>query len=154
MCRFLFVLPENLGETFLQMSNGDFFDIQKEMTVKWVSVTVMNIDYGGSVAGLLLHLPACHKPLSQRRPKSWVIFYWNLVNHCSAGRPCKTWGTSLKVRWSWFYWADRSLVRRMLRVTKLEQRMMVKKTIVKDCVGLENVKKKWSMRQFQNWVFR
>lgn len=66
----------------------------------------MNINHGGSLNGLLFHLPACHKPLSQKRQKSWVLLYWSPVNYFSKGCQHVKWGTLSDVSCQRSYFSD------------------------------------------------
>lgn len=92
----------------------------------------MNINYGGSLNGLLLHLPACHKPLSQKRQKSWVLLYWSPVNYFSKGCQRVKWGTLSDVSCQRSYFSDLTglwwvcVCGSSVWVAVLEQRLMVK----------------------------
>lgn len=92
----------------------------------------MNINHGGSLNGLLLHLPACHKPLSQRRQKSWVLLYWSPVNYFSKGCQHVKYGTLSDVSCQRSYFSDLTglwwvcVCGSSVWVAVLEQRLMVK----------------------------
>lgn len=107
----------------------------------------MNINYGGSLNGLLLHLPACHKPLSQKRQKSWVLLYWSPVNYFSKGCQRVKWGTLSDVSCQRSYFSDLTglwwvcVCGSSVWVAVLEQRLMVKGWWLKAvCAWHENVK--------------